>query len=110
MFPLRADANIETGAAPYPPFTGTPRAVGLNGDLYYEGSTRPDQRNPLVRISQGVPTVLGGAPVAATVDGQAPPYGAYLARNNSLLYAATLEGKSGILESRAGQTALPAQC
>jgi len=103
VFPLRADGNFETGAAPYPPFTGTPRAVGTNGDLYFEGSTRPDQRNPLVRISNRSGTVLAGAPVPAIVDGQAAPFGAYLARNNSLLYAANFQDKSGILEVRAGQ-------
>ncbi|MBL8236928.1 MAG: hypothetical protein JNM66_05890 [Bryobacterales bacterium] len=105
VFPLRADGNIETGAAPYPPFTGTPRAVGPGGELYFEGSTRPEQRTPLVRIANRVQTVLGGAPVPAVVDGQAPPFGAYLARNNSLLYSATLEGRSGIVEVRAGQAA-----
>lgn len=105
VFPLRADGNIETGTAPYPPFTGTPRAVAPNGDLYYEGSTRPDQRTPLVRLSNRGTAVVGGAPVAATVDGQAPPFGAYLARNGSLLYATNLEGKSGIVEFRPGQGA-----
>jgi uncharacterized protein (TIGR03437 family) len=105
VFPLRADGNIETGVAPYPPFTGTPRAVGPTGDLFFEGSARPDQRTPLVRISNRIQAVLAGAPVPAVVDGQAPPFGAYLARNNSLLYSATLEGKSGILETRAGQPA-----
>lgn len=105
VFPLRADGNIETGSAPYPPFTGTPRAVGPSGDLFYEGSTRPDQRTPLVRLANRVTTVVGGAPVPATVDGQAPPFGAYLARNGSLLYATTLEGKSGIVEIRPGQAA-----
>jgi uncharacterized protein (TIGR03437 family) len=105
VFPLRPDGNIETGTAPYPPFTGTPRAVGATGDLFFEGSTRPEQRTPLVRISNRVQTVLGGAPVAAVVDGQAPPFGAYLGRNNSLLYSATIEGRSGIVEARAGQAA-----
>ena len=105
VFPLRADGNIETGTAPYPPFTGTPRAVGPSGDLYYEGSTRPDQRTPLVRLSNRGTAVVGGAPVAATVDGQAPPFGAYLARNGSFLYATNLEGKSGIVEVRPGQGA-----
>ena len=105
VFPLRADGNIETGSAPYPPFTGTPRAVGANGDLYYEGSTRPDQRTPLVRLSRTGTTVVGAAPAAITVDGQAPPFGAYLARNGSLLYATNLDGKSGIVEVRPGQGA-----
>ena len=105
VFPIRADGNFETGTAPYPPFTGTPRAVGSNGDLYFEGSARPDQRNPLVRLSNRVQTVLAGAPVAATVEGQAPPFGLYFARNSSLLYSASIEGKSGILETRAGQSA-----
>ena len=104
VFPIRADGNIETGRAPYPPFTGTPRAIAQNGDLYYEGSTRPDQRSPLVRIREGVSTVLAGSPVAEVVDGQAPPFGLFYARNNSLLYSASLGGKSGILEARPGQT------
>ena len=105
VFPIRADGNFETGTAPYPPFTGTPRAVGSNGDLYFEGSARPDQRNPLLKLSNRVQTVLAGAPVAATVEGQAPPFGLYLARNSSLLYSASIDGKSGILETRAGQSA-----
>ncbi len=105
VFPLRPDGNFDTGTAPYPPFTGTPRAVGSNGDLYFEGSARPDQRNPLLKLANRVQTVLAGAPVAATVDGQAPPFGLYLARNNSLLYSATVDGKSGLLEARAGQSA-----
>ena len=103
VFPIRQDGNIETGSAPYPAFTGTPRAIASNGDLYYEGSTRPEQRNPLVRMSNRVPTVIAGAPVATTVDGQAPPFAAFFARNNSILYAANLGGKSGILEARPGQ-------
>ncbi|MBM3760818.1 MAG: hypothetical protein FJW36_11285 [Acidobacteria bacterium] len=103
VFPLRADGNIELGAAPYPPFTGTPRAVAINGDLYFEGNARPDQRNPLVRISNRFQTVIAGAPVANTVDGQAPPFGIYYPRNNSLLYSATLGNKTGILETRPGQ-------
>lgn len=103
VFPIRADGNIETGRAPYPPFTGTPRAIAQNGDLYFEGSTRPEQRSPLVRIRSGVSTVLAGAPVAETVDGQAPPFGVYYPRNNSLLYSASLAGKTGVLEVRAGQ-------
>ena len=105
VFPLRPDANFDTGTAPYPPFTGTPRAVGSNGDLYFEGSARPDQRNPLLRLANRVQTVLAGAPVVATADGQAPPFGLYLARNNSLLYSASIDGKSGIVEARAGQSA-----
>jgi uncharacterized protein (TIGR03437 family) len=104
VFPIRPDGNIETGSAPYPPFTGTPRAIAANGDLYYEGTARPEQRNPLVRMANRVPTVIAGAPVAATVDGQAPPFAAFYARNNSILYSANLGGKSGILEARPGQT------
>lgn len=104
VFPIRADGNIETGSAPYPPFTGTPRAIAPNGDLYFEGSTRPDQRSPLLRISNRVQSLLAGAPVAATVDGQAPPFGIYYPRNNSLLYSATLGNKTGILEARPGQS------
>ena len=103
VFPIRTDGNIETGSSPYPPFTGTPRAIAPNGDLYFEGSTRPDQRSPLVRLSNRTQTVLAGAPIAATVDGQAPPYGVFYARNNSLLYSANLGGKTGILEARPGQ-------
>jgi uncharacterized protein (TIGR03437 family) len=103
VFPLRPDANVETGAAPYPPFTGTPRAIASNGDLYYEGNARPEQNSPLIRISNRVPSVLAGAPIPATIDGQAPPFAVFYARNNSLLYSATLDGKSGIIEARPGQ-------
>ena len=105
VFPIRPDGNFETGMAPYPPFTGTPRAVGSNGDLFFEGSARPEQRNPLVKLANRVQTVVAGAPVAATVDGQAPPFGLYLERNSALLYSASIEGKSGIVEARAGQAA-----
>ncbi len=103
VYPIRSDANIETGSAPYPPFTGTPLAIATDNALYFTGSTRPEQRNPVVRLANRQQTILAGAPVAATVDGQAPPFGIWLPRTNSLLYSTTLAEKSGILEARPGQ-------
>lgn len=105
MYPLRANGGIETGSAPYRGFTGTPRAVAPDGALLFEGSARPDMNTPLVRLTPGptgVQNVLGGAPPARIVDGQAAPFGAI--RNGSLLYSSTLDGKSGVLEARPGQT------
>ena len=103
IYPILSNGNIETGGAPYPPFTGTPRAIAPDGALYYEGNTRPDQRTPLVKIANNRQTVIAGAPVAATVDGQAAPFGLWNPRTNSLLYAASLDNKTGILEARPGQ-------
>jgi uncharacterized protein (TIGR03437 family) len=103
VYPIRADGNIETGAAPYPAFTGTPLAIGRDSSLYFTGSARPEQRNPVLRLSNRQQTLVAGAPVAATVDGQAPPFGVWLPRTNSLLYSTTLGGKSGVLEARPGQ-------
>jgi uncharacterized protein (TIGR03437 family) len=103
VYPIRPNGAIETGANPFPPFTGTPLAIGSDGALFYLGSARPEQRNPLVRMANGVQTVIAGAPVAATVDGQAPPFGIWHPRTNSLIYAASQGGKFGILEARAGQ-------
>ena len=100
VYPISTTGALETGQAPYPPFTGTPRGIGPDGALYFEGGARPDQRNPLVRLDK-TQVVIAGAPVAATIDGQAPPFGAW--RNGSLLYAAQQGGKSGILEVRPGQ-------
>ena len=104
VFPLRTNGTFETGTNPFAPFTGTPRAIGPDGALFFEGSARPEQRNPLVRMSNREQTVVAGAPVAATVDGQAPPFGIWNPRTNSLLYSASMGGKSGILEARPGQT------
>ncbi len=103
VYPIRPNGNIETGANPFPPFTGTPLAIGSDGSLFFLGSARPEQRNPLVRLAGGAQTVIAGAPVAPTVDGQAPPFAVWLSRANSLIYAASQGGKSGILEARAGQ-------
>jgi uncharacterized protein (TIGR03437 family) len=100
LYPIRANGAIETGAAPFPPFTGTPLGVDQEGALYFLGSARPEQRNPLVRLRNRVQTVIAGAPVAAIADGQAPPFA--ISRNGALLYASTLGGKAGILESRPG--------
>ena len=101
VYPISSSGALETGQAPYPAFTGTPRGIGADGALYFEGGARPEQRNPLVRLDKSQ-TVIAGAPVAATVDGQAPPFGVW--RNGSLLYAAQQGGKSGILEARPGQS------
>jgi uncharacterized protein (TIGR03437 family) len=103
VYPLRTTGLIETGANPFPPFTGTPIAIGSDGALFFRGSARPEQRNPLVRLASGVQTVIAGAPVPPTVDGQAPPFGIWNPRTKSLLYSASQGGKSGILEARAGQ-------
>lgn len=104
VYRILPDGNIETGSNPFYPYTGTPRAIGSDGTLYFQGSTRPDQQNPLIRMdAKGAQTVIGGAPVPPVVDGRAAPYGVWLARNNSLLYAASQAGKSGIFEVRPGQ-------
>ncbi len=103
LLPIRDNGQLETGAAPYPAFTGTPRAIGPDGALYFEGSARPEQRNPMVRSRGGQVTVVASAPVAPEVDGQAPPFGIW--RNGGLLYASSLGDKAGILEARPGQQA-----
>lgn len=103
IYPILDNGNLETGAAPYPPFTGTPRAIAADGALYFEGNTRPDQRTPLVKIANNRQQVIAGAPVAALVDGQAAPFGLWNPRTNSLLYASSLDNKTGILEARPGQ-------
>lgn len=103
VYPILPNGRIETGGRPFPPFTGTPLAIGSDGALYFLGSARPEQRNPLLRLANGVQTLIAGAPVPATVDGQAAPFGIWVPRTNSLIYAASQGGKSGILEARAGQ-------
>jgi uncharacterized protein (TIGR03437 family) len=103
VYPIKPDGNIETGTAPYPAFTGTPLAIASDSALFFTGSARPEQRNPVVRLANRQQSIVAGAPVAATVDGQAPPFGVWLPRTNSLLYSTTLGEKSGILEARPGQ-------
>ncbi len=102
LYPIRPNGAIETGGAPYPPFTGTPLAVASDGALFFLGNPRPEQRNPLLRLAGREQTVVAGAPVVATVDGQAPPYGMWLPRTNSLIYATSQAGKAGIVEARPG--------
>ncbi len=103
VYPMRPNGAIETGANPFPPFTGAPLAVGSDGALFFLGSTRPEQRNPLLRLAGRQQTVIAAARVAAIVDGQAPPFAQWLSRTNSLIYSASQGGKSGILEVRSGQ-------
>ena len=103
VYPIRPDGNIETGVAPYPAFTGTPLAIATDSSLFFTGSARPEQRNPVVRLANREQSLVAGAPVAATVDGQAPPFGVWLTRTSSLIYSTTLGNKSGILEARPGQ-------
>lgn len=100
LFPIASNGALEPGRAPYPAFTGAPRGIDSNGALYFEGSARPEQRNPLVRLDR-TQTVIASAPIAATVDGQAAPFGSW--RNGALLYAAQLGGKSGVLEAQPGR-------
>ncbi|MBL8233268.1 MAG: hypothetical protein JNL98_32520, partial [Bryobacterales bacterium] len=100
VYPVRANGTIETGARPFPAFTGTPLAVSNDGALYFLGNERPEQRNPLVRLHNGVQTVVAAAPSAPIIDGQAAPFGTWLARSGSLLYATTLENRTGIVELR----------
>jgi hypothetical protein len=88
LLPIRENGQLETGAAPYPAFTGTPRAIGPDGALYFEGSARPEQRNPMLRSRGGQVTVVASAPAIPEVDGQAPPFGIW--RNGGLLYASSL--------------------
>jgi uncharacterized protein (TIGR03437 family) len=103
LLPIRDNGQLETGAPPYPAFTGTPRAIGPDGALYFEGSARPEQRNPMVRSRGGQLTVVASAPAFAEVDGQAPPFAIW--RNGGLLYASSLGDKTGILEAKPGQQA-----
>jgi uncharacterized protein (TIGR03437 family) len=105
VYPLLDNAVIERGGNPFAPFTGSPLGVGTDGSLYYLGNTRPEQRNPLIRMTGSVQTVIAGAPVAAVVDGQAPPFGVWNPRTNTLLYATSVGGRFGILEARPGQQA-----
>jgi len=103
VFPFNSRGDVDSGSRPFVPFTGTPLAVGPDNALYYLGGARPEQRNPLVRLSGTSDSVVAGAPVAALVDGQAPPFGIWNARAGSLIYSASVGGKSGILEARPGQ-------
>lgn len=103
VYPIRPNGTIETGARPFAAFTGTPLAVGSDGALYFLGSPRPEQRNPLVRMADGSQTVIAGAPVAAPVDGQSPPFGVWRPQSSGLLYATSQGGKSGIVEARPGE-------
>ncbi|MBM3724828.1 MAG: hypothetical protein FJW40_05330 [Acidobacteria bacterium] len=106
VYPVQANGSIQTGGAPYSPFTGAPLATGPDGALYFLGSERPEMRNPLVRLAPAAgQTLVAGAPVVANVDGQAPPFGFWLRRTNSLIYSAAVDGKTGIVESRPGQSA-----
>ncbi|MBL8179816.1 MAG: hypothetical protein JNK48_34370 [Bryobacterales bacterium] len=102
LYPIRANGTIETGGAPFAPFTGTPLAVTSDRKLLYLGGARPEQRNPLVRLDGRVQSVLAGAPVAPVVDGQAPPFGIWDGRRNTLIYSALVGGKFVIFEARAG--------
>ncbi len=102
LYPIRPNGTIETGGAPFAPFTGTPLAVTSDGKLLFLGNARPEQRNPLVRLEGRTQTVMAGAPVLPTVDGQAPPFGIWDARKNALIYSALAGGKFGIFEARAG--------
>ncbi|MBL8215741.1 MAG: hypothetical protein JNK87_33775 [Bryobacterales bacterium] len=101
VYPIRNNGVVETGSNPFPPFTGTPRAIDSEGALYFEGSTRPDQRAPLVRLANARQQVLAGAPVPPIVEGQAPPFGLWNPRTNSLLYSTNLGTYSAIVEAGA---------
>ncbi len=101
VYPIRTNGIVETGSNPFPPFTGTPRAIDNEGALYFEGSTRPDQRFPLVRLANARQQVLAGAPVPPLVEGQAPPYGVWNPRTNSLVYSTNLGTHSAIVEAGA---------
>lgn len=104
LYPIRANGMIETGGAPFAPFTGTPLAVTSDNRLLFLGGARPEQRNPLVRLEGRTQSVVAGAPVAPTVDGQAPPFGIWDGRRNALIYSALVGGKFGIFEARPGGT------
>lgn len=101
LLPIRPNGQLEPASNPYPPFTGTPRAVSQEGAFYFEGGARPDQRNPLVRVMSSTQSVVASAPVVSTIDAQAPPFAVW--RNGALLYSTALGGKAGILEARPGQ-------
>lgn len=103
VFPFNSRGDVDSGSRPFLPFTGTPLAVGPDNALYYSGGARPEQRNPLVRLIGSTDSVVAGAPVAPLVDGQAPPFGIWNARSGSLIYSASVGGKSGVLEARPGQ-------
>ena len=103
VYPIRSNGVVETGGNPFPPFTGTPRAIDRDGALYFEGSTRPERRFPLLRIVSGQQELLAAAPVPPTVEGQAPPFGIWDSRSNSLLYASNLGEYSGIVQAQPGQ-------
>jgi uncharacterized protein (TIGR03437 family) len=105
VYPFRSNGVIETGAAPYTPFTGSPLAIDRQGALYFIGSERPELRNPLIRLNAGAQSAVASAPVASLVDGQAPPFGVWFEKTNSLIYSASIGGKTGIVESRPGQSA-----
>ena len=104
VYPIGANGIVETGRNPFAPFTGTPRAIDRDGALYFEGSTRPDERAPLLRLTGTRQDVLAGAPVPPVVEGQAPPFGVWNPRTNNLTYAANLSAYSAIVEARAGQS------
>ncbi|MBM3787937.1 MAG: hypothetical protein FJW30_26615 [Acidobacteria bacterium] len=103
VFPFNARGDVDPGSRPFAPFTGTPLAVGPDSALYFSGGARPEQRNPLVRLTGTTETVVAGGPVAPIVPGQAAPFGTWSSRTNSLFYPTSIDGKAGIVEARAGQ-------
>lgn len=106
VYPIRPTGTLETGAAPFPPFTGAPLAIDAEGALHYVGNERPELRNPLLRLrTSGGQAAMASAPTVALVDGQAPPFGLWFARTGSLVYSASIGGKTGIVEARPGQSA-----
>ncbi len=103
VYRILSNGNIETGGNSFTPFTGTPLAIGTDSSLYFSGNARPEQRNPLLKLTGNIQTVVAGAPVAPTVEGQAPPYGIWNLKTGSLLYSASVGEKSGVVEVKPGQ-------
>jgi len=102
VYPVRSNGVVETGKNPFPAFTGTPRAIDRDGALYFEGSTRPDQRAPLLRLTTRQ-ELLAGAPVPPIIEGQAPPFGAWNPRSSALVYSSNLGTFSAVVQAQAGQ-------
>jgi uncharacterized protein (TIGR03437 family) len=106
VYPIRSNGTLDTTARPFAPFTGAPLAASPDGALFFNGTERPELRNPLVRLRGAAEqTPVASAPITALVDGQAPPFGVWFAKTGSLIYSASIKGVTGIVESPSGQSA-----
>ncbi len=82
-------------------FTGNPRAIGSGG--LYAVSPRQDLITGLFLWSDGASKLIAGAPRQTPASGASTePFGVFVEQTSSLIYRGTLDGVSGLLESRPG--------